>query len=157
MQLNSSALKMLIFEMFISEWEKLWAFLIKLKLYIKFNQMKFKSEINKRLFTTFFLKNAAFNWVNLKLHEFLNKTSHKRNTDRESIFSNYKKFKKKLQQVFRVINEKWAAEQHIHVLWQNRLVIKYLTKFQHIAALTEWDDETLMSQYYWELRKAIKD
>ena len=129
MQLNSSALKMLISEMFISEWEKLWAFLIKLKLYIKFNQMKFKSEINKKLFITFFLKNAAFNWVDLKLHEFFNKTSHKRNTDRESIFSNYKKFKKKLQQVFRVINEKWAAEQHIHVLWQNRSVIKYLTEF----------------------------
>ena len=124
-----NVLKVSALNAFTDEREKLWAFLIKLELYIEFNQVKFRFEMNKGLFTVLYLKNAAFNWVDLKLHEFLNKTSHKRNTDRESIFSNYKKFKKKLQQVFRVINEKWAAEQHIHVLWQNRSVIKYLTEF----------------------------
>jgi hypothetical protein len=56
---------------------KLWAFLIKLELYIEFNQAKFRSEMNKGLFTVLYLKNAAFDWVDLKLHEFL--TRHQRN------------------------------------------------------------------------------
>ncbi len=62
---------------FTDEREKLQAFLIKLELYIEFNQTKFRSEINKDLFTVLYLKNAAFDWVNLKLHEFLDKTSKK--------------------------------------------------------------------------------
>ena len=61
MQLNSDALKVSVLKTFIDEWEKLWAFLIKLELYIKFNQTKFKFKMNKRLFITFFFKNAAFN------------------------------------------------------------------------------------------------
>jgi len=40
---------------------KLQAFLVKLKLYIEFNQAKFRSEMNKGLFTVLYLKNAAFN------------------------------------------------------------------------------------------------
>jgi len=46
---------------FTDEREKLRAFLIKLKLYIEFNQAKFRSEIDKGLFTVSYLKNAAFN------------------------------------------------------------------------------------------------
>jgi hypothetical protein len=45
---------------FTDEREKLQAFLIKLELYIEFNQTKFRSEINKDLFTVLYLKNAAF-------------------------------------------------------------------------------------------------
>jgi len=75
---------------------KLWAFLIKLKLYIEFNQAKFRSEMNKGLFTVLYLKNAAFNWVNLKLHEFLDKTLKKQMNDKKFIFSDYKKFKDEL-------------------------------------------------------------
>jgi len=45
---------------FTDKREKLQAFLIKLKLYIEFNQAKFRSEMNKGLFTILYLKNAAF-------------------------------------------------------------------------------------------------
>ena len=45
---------------FTGEREKLQAFLIKLKLYIEFNQMKFRFKMNKGLFTVLYLKNAAF-------------------------------------------------------------------------------------------------
>jgi len=72
-----NVLKVSAFNVFTDEREKLQAFLIKLELYIEFNQTKFKSEMNKDLFTVSYLKNAAFNWVDLKLHEFLNKTSKK--------------------------------------------------------------------------------
>jgi len=46
---------------FTDKREKLQAFLIKLKLYIEFNQAKFRSEMNKDLFTISYLKDAAFN------------------------------------------------------------------------------------------------
>jgi len=45
---------------FTGEREKLRAFLTKLKLYIEFNQAKFRFKMNKGLFTVLYLKDAAF-------------------------------------------------------------------------------------------------
>ena len=45
---------------FTGERGKLQAFLAKLELYIRFNQAKFRSEMNKGLFIILYLKNAAF-------------------------------------------------------------------------------------------------
>ncbi len=39
----------------------------------------------------------------------------------------------------------------------NKLTVKYATEFQQIAALTDWDDDALVSQYYWGLNETIKD
>jgi len=52
--------------------------------------------MNKKLYIIFLLKNAVFNWIDLKLHEFLDKTVKKRNKDKKSIFDDYRKFKEKL-------------------------------------------------------------
>ncbi len=46
---------------FNKEHKKLQSFLIKLNLYIDFNQKKFNFKINKDLYTVIYLKNAAFN------------------------------------------------------------------------------------------------
>jgi len=45
---------------FTDERGKLQAFLAKLELYIGFNQAKFRSEMDKGLFTVSYLKDAAF-------------------------------------------------------------------------------------------------
>jgi len=113
--------------------------------------------MNKDLYTVVYLKNAAFNWVNFKLHEFLDKSSKKWNINKELIFSDFKKFKKELWKTFEVIDEKRAAEWWLHTLKMNKSAIKYLIKFQHIVALTDWDNDVLVSQYYWELSEDIKD
>jgi len=76
-QQTINVLKVPVLNVFTGKREKLRAFLAKLKLYIEFNQAKFRSEMNKDLFTVSYLKDAAFNWVDLKLHEFLDKTSKK--------------------------------------------------------------------------------
>ncbi len=143
--------------MFTDEREKLWAFLIKLELYIEFNQAKFRFEMNKGLFTVSYLKNAAFDWVDLKLHEFLNKTLKKQMNNKKFIFNNYKKFKNELQRAFKVVNEKQAAKRRLHILKMNKLTVKYAVEFQWIAALMNWDNNTLVLQYYWELNETIKD
>ncbi len=54
-------LKILTLNAFTDKRGKLRAFLVKLKLYIGFNQAKFRFEMNKGLFTVSYLKNAAFN------------------------------------------------------------------------------------------------
>ncbi len=55
-----NVLKVSALNVFTDEKKKLQAFLIKLELYIEFNQAKFRSEMNKGLFTVLYLKNAAF-------------------------------------------------------------------------------------------------
>jgi len=150
-------LKVLTLNAFTDERKKLWVFLIKLKLYIEFNQAKFRFKMNKDLFTVSYLKNAAFDWVNLKLHEFLDKTSKKWMNNKEFIFDNYKKFKNELQRAFRVVDEKWAAERRLHILKMNKSAVKYVTEFQWIAALMNWDNDALVLQYYWGLNETIKD
>jgi len=152
-----NVLKVLTLNAFTDEREKLQAFLVKLKLYIEFNQAKFRSEMNKGLFTVLYLKNAAFDWVNLKLHEFLDKTLKKQMNNKKFIFSNYKKFKNELWRAFRIVNKKQAAKRWLHILKMNKLTVKYAAEFQRIAALMNWDDDTLVLQYYWELNETIKD
>ncbi len=99
-------LKVSALNAFTGEKGKLQAFLIKLKLYIEFNQVKFRFEMNKGLFTILYLKNAAFNWVNLKLHEFLDKTLKKWMNNKKFIFDDYKKFKNELWRAFKIVNKK---------------------------------------------------
>jgi len=152
-----NVLKVSTLNAFTDEREKLQAFLIKLELYIKFNQAKFRFEMNKGLFTVLYLKNAAFDWVDLKLHEFLDKTLKKQMNNKKFIFNNYKKFKNELQRAFKVVDKKWAAERQLHILKMNKLTVKYAAEFQWITALMNWDDDTLVLQYYWELNKTIKD
>jgi len=83
-------------DVFSGEHGKLQSFLAKLNLYIGFNQKKFNSKMDKGLYTVAYLKDAAFDWVNPKLHEFLDKSPKKQDTNEESIFSDFKKFKEEL-------------------------------------------------------------
>ncbi len=157
LQQTIDVLKVPTLNVFTGKREKLWAFLIKLELYIEFNQTKFRFEMNKGLFTVSYLKNAAFNWVDPKLHEFLNKTLKKWMNNKKFIFNNYKKFKNELQRAFKVVNKKQAVERRLHILKMNKSAAKYAAEFQRIAALMNWDDDTLVLQYYWELNQTIKD
>ncbi len=77
--------------------------------------------------------------------------------DKEFIFGDYKKFKDELRRAFEVVDEKRAAERRLHILKMNKSAAKYAAEFQRIAALTDWDDDALVSQYYWGLNETIKD
>ena len=122
-------LKIFVLKFLIKKKEKLWTFLIKLKLYIKFNTDKFTHKMNKNLFITFYLKNAAFNWVNFQLHEFLDKSSQKKKWNEISIYSDFQKFKKDLWQIFEIIDKKWTTKQWLHILQQTESTVIYAVKF----------------------------
>ncbi len=68
--------------------------------------------------------------------------------NKKFIFSDYKKFKNELQRAFEIVDEKQAAERQLHILKMNKSAVKYAAEFQWIAALMNWDDDTLVSQYY---------
>ncbi len=152
-----NVLKVSALNAFTDKKGKLWAFLIKLKLYIEFNQTKFRFKMNKGLFIILYLKNAAFNWVDLKLHEFFDKTLKKWMNNKKFIFSDYKKFKDELWRAFKIVNKKWAAKRWLHILKMNKSAVKYAAEFQRIAALMNWDNDALVLQYYWGLNETIKD
>jgi len=57
----NNILKILMSDVFSDECKKLQSFLIKLNLYIDFNQKKFNFKINKDLYTVIYLKDAVFN------------------------------------------------------------------------------------------------
>ena len=67
--------------------------------------------MNKDLYTVAYLKDAVFDWVNFKLHEFLDKSLKKWDINKELIFNDFKKFKKEFWKIFEVINEKRAVKQ----------------------------------------------
>jgi len=60
LQQTIDVLKVPALNAFTDKRGKLQAFLIKLELYIEFNQAKFRFKMNKGLFTVSYLKNAAF-------------------------------------------------------------------------------------------------
>jgi len=50
-----------------------------------------------------------------------------------------------------------VVKRWLHILKMNKSEVKYVAEFQWIAALMNWDDDALISQYYWGLNKTIKD
>ncbi len=101
--------------------------------------------MNKDLYIIVYLKNAAFNWVNFRLYKFLDKSSKKWDINKELIFNDFKKFKKELWKIFKVINEERVVKWWLYILKMNKSVIKYSAKFQCIVILTDWNDDVLVS------------
>jgi len=62
------------------------------------------------LFTAALLKDAVFNWIDLSLQKFIEKTSAEKVKDTEFMFINYNKFKEEIWRVFSVIDEKHTAK-----------------------------------------------
>jgi len=55
--------------------------------------------------------------------------------NKKFIFSNYKKFKKKLQRAFEIVDKKQAVKRQLHILKMNKSAVKYAAEFQQIAVL----------------------
>ena len=97
-----------------------------------------------------------FNWIEVTLQEFLEKSLKKKRED-TSIISNYVSYKKEIKKHFGVVNEAQAAETKLLSLWQKHDAAEYAVKFQCITSLTDWDNSILTALYYWELREFIKN
>ncbi len=137
--------------------DKLEAYLIQIELYVKRHSFQFKFIENKVLFAFIYLRDNAFTWFHHYLTDYLQKESEKREEEINTIFRDFQAFEKRLRRVFEDIDKKRTAERQLYNLRQKTFAATYSISFQHIATNTKWDDATLTSQFYQELREKVKD
>ena len=145
-----------VLDLYYRERDKLHPYIAQLKLYIGFNGWKFPGDQDKTLFGISQLRDTAFNWADPTLIKFLEKDVKGKWAD-DSFISDYAQYKVEIKKMFSIVNEWEAAEWKLHTLRQDGLAVTYAAEFQWITALTEWEDPSLNSMFYWGLKEAIKD
>ena len=88
---------------------------------------------------------------------FLNNKPDKRDDDRVKVTQNYLNFKNKLRQVFGNFDKEHLAERRMQSLWQTGSAADYASKFQQLAAQTQWGAVPLVAQFYKGLKDRVKD
>ncbi len=136
---------------------KLEAYLVQIKLYIKQHSSQFKFIENKILFASIYLRDNAFTWFHHYLTNYLQKKSEEREEKINKIFRDSQTFELRLRRVFEDIDKKRTAKRQLYNLRQKIFAATYSISFQHIATNTKWDDAALISQFYQRLREKVKN
>ena len=137
--------------------EKLQAFFSQIELYFGFNVDRFPTDKHKVLFASTYLRGPAFEWFNSFLTDFLNNEPDKRDDDTIEVTQNYSNFKNKLRKVFGDFDKEHLAEHRMQSLRQTGSAANYASKFQQLAAQTQWGAVPLVAQFYKELKDRVKD
>ena len=87
----------------------------------------------------------------------MNNKSDKRDDNTIKVTQNYPNFKNKLRQVFDDYDKEHLAERRMQSLRQTGSAADYASKFQQLAAQTQWGAISLVAQFYKELKDKIKD
>ena len=136
---------------------KLQAFFSQVELFFGFNVDIFPTDKHKVLFASTYLRGPAFKWFNSFLTDFLNNKPDKRDDDMVEVTQNYSNFKNKLRQVFGNFDKEHLAEHRMQSLRQTGSAAKYASKFQQLAAQTQWGAVPLVAQFYKRLKNRVKD
>ena len=136
---------------------KLQAFFSQIELFFEFNVDRFPTDEHKVLFANTYLRGLAFKWFNSFLTDFLNNEPDKRDNDTIEATQNYLNFKNKLRQVFGNFDEEHLAERMMQSLRQTGSAADYASKFQQLAAQSQWRAVPLVAQFYKELKDRVKD
>ena len=136
---------------------KLQAFFSQVELFFEFNADRFPTNEHKVLFASTYLRGPAFEWFNSFLTDFLNNEPDKRNNDTVEVIQNYSNFKNKLRQVFGDFDKEHLAERKMQSLRQTGSAADYASKFQQLAAQTQWGAVLLVAQFYKGLKDRVKD
>jgi len=107
---STDKIKISTLNLYHDDWNKLEAYLIQIKLYIKWYSFQFKFIENKVLFAFIYLKDNAFIWFHHYLMNYLQKKSEKWEEEINMIFRNSQMFKKHLRRVFENIDKKCTAK-----------------------------------------------
>ncbi len=154
---SADKIKISTLNLYHDDWDKLEAYLVQIKLYVKWYSFQFKFIENKVLFAFIYLKNNAFTWFHHFLMNYLQKKSEKREEKINMIFRDSQMFKLHLRRIFEDIDKKCTAERQLYNLWQKIFAATYSINFQHIAMNMKWDDAAFISQFYQRLQKKVKN
>ena len=91
------------------------------------------------------------------LKNFLKNSQVKQKDIINEIFDTFIEFKKHIQILFKNINAEWTVERMLMNLQQWESAVIYAAEFQRIAFKTEWEDVSLIMQFYRELKDSIKN
>ena len=136
---------------------KLRAFFSQVELFFGFNAERFPTNKHKVLFASTYLRGPAFKWFNSFLMDFLNNKPDKKDDNTIEVFQNYSNFKNKLRQVFGDFDKEHLAERRMQSLWQTGSAANYASKFQQLAAQTQWGAVPLVAQFYKRLKDRVKN
>ena len=136
---------------------KLRAFFSQIELFFGFNVDRFPTDKHKVLFASTYLRGLAFKWFNSFLTDFLNNKPDKRDNDTIEVTQNYSNFKNKLRQVFGDFDKEHLAERRMQSLRQTGSAANYASKFQQLAAQTQWGAVPLVAQFYKGFKDRVKD
>ena len=136
---------------------KLQAFFSQVKLFFGFNVDRFPTDKHKVLFASIYLRGSAFEWFNSFLTNFLNNEPDKKDDGTIEVTQNYSNFKNKLRQIFGNFDEEHLAERRMQSLRQTGFAADYASKFQQLAAQTQWGAVPLVAQFYKGLKDRVKN
>ena len=128
-----------------------------MELFFGFNAERFPIDEHKVLFPSTYLKGLAFEWFNSFLTDFLNNEPDERDNNMVEVTQNYSNFKNKLRQVFGDFDKEHLAERRMQSLRQTGSAADYASKFQQLAAQTQWKAVPLVTQFYKRLKDRVKD
>src|SRR5438874_412000 len=141
---------------FHGEREKLKPFLAQVELYMQFNSGLFSDEENKVLFAASYLRGTAFNWFQPFQTTYLSEDP-PQDSEAHKLLTSYTEFKKRLTEVFGMVNEKQDAERKILLLQQKGAASTYTTEFAQLNSILGWPNDTLIAQFYKGLKDHVKD
>ena len=144
-------------ELFDGSRGKLQAFFSQIELFFGFNVDRFPTNEHKVLFASTYLRGPAFEWFNSFLMDFLNNEPDEKDNDMIEVTQNYSNFKNKLRQVFGDFDKEHLAERRMQSLQQTGSAADYASKFQQLAAQTQWGAVPLVAQLYKGLKDRVKD
>ena len=136
---------------------KLRAFFSQVELFFGFNVDRFPTDKHKVLFASIYLRGPAFEWFNSFLTDFLNNEPDKKDDDIIEVTQNYSNFKNKLRQVFGNFDKEHSAKLRMQSLRQTGFAADYASKFQQLAAQTQWGAVPLVAQFYKRLKDRVKN
>ena len=105
------------------------------------------------------MREKAFKWFNTYLRNYLENIKKLENIKDKikDIFQLWDKFKLYLTKMFEKINEKKTVKRVLDEMIQIKSTSAYVSTFQQNALKTKWEDETLMTRYYRELKDRVKN
>src|SRR5436190_22867619 len=136
---------------------KLKSFLVKVGIYIAFNQKKFPDESTKVVFCCTLLKGVAFNWIKPFVIDYMTHEPDQWKLEMRTIFASVNSYKWEITRVFRDIDEERTAERSLQNLRQRGAASQYAAEFQQHASRVDWNDGALTAQFYRGLKDPIKD
>lgn len=132
-------------------------FLLQVELYQYFNDDKFPTAESYALWTTSYLRGEALRWVEPFLKDyFLHENTCGSMVTTQSMFGNWKGFRREIRRMFGDIDEVKTAEDHLLRLKQTGSALTYATEFQRYGNQTKWDTNALLSHYQRGLKSHVR-